>query len=264
MRFLFSTAAIGLVMILGCERGSGPAYDRGAAPESRSDERTSERASDVLEQANATGRLLAMIRTVSEGEVELGKLAQERASSPAVKEYANKLVTEHQQDIDAVEKLAKNKNIPLDRAESDPFLRAKKSEHEEAQKQLSSLSGADFDKQFMMLQPGGHAMLSKLALEGERLSDDPEVDGFFKTISGQASDHKAKAIRVMPKECGGQGAMIDSGAPDEDKADEGAETNPPSTGQQGAGQQGAGQRGAGPTNQGNTGVGTPTTGAMPR
>lgn len=227
MRILWTLAATAvLTAAAGCERDDNrtrQGQPAGATPDGRG--ATTDRAKDDL--ANATGRLLAMVRKVSEGEVEMGKLAQARATSPAVKEYATRLVDDHQQDIKAIDTLSQSKNIKLDQASADPFVRAKDAEQREAAQQLSGLSGADFEKQFLLKQPAGHAMLSKLAVEGERLSNDPEVDGFFKTVDGQANEHKAKALMVMPKECGGQGAAAASGAP----------------GEQGAGQQGAEQQG---------------------
>ncbi len=70
----------------------------------------------VDEAGNA--RLLAATRAVAQAEVDAGKLAQQRATSPEVKDYATRVVAVLQADLDALTDLVKAKKIDLEAASS--------------------------------------------------------------------------------------------------------------------------------------------------
>jgi putative membrane protein len=74
-------------------------------------------------------------------EVELGKLATEKASSPDVKEFGQKMVDDHGKANDELKSLAQSKNItlPADLSAAD------KAKHD----RLSKLSGEAFDRAYM-------------------------------------------------------------------------------------------------------------------
>src|SRR5688572_13740687 len=74
-------------------------------------------------------------------EIELGKLAQQKASSSEVKKFADRLVTDHSRFNDELKPLAATKKITLP-TEVD-------AKHKAAHERLSKLSGAAFDRAFM-------------------------------------------------------------------------------------------------------------------
>jgi putative membrane protein len=74
-------------------------------------------------------------------EVELGKLAQTKASSAEVKKFAQMMTDDHSKANDELKALASQKNISIPAALSD--------KHQEKVKDLSEKSGADFDKEYI-------------------------------------------------------------------------------------------------------------------
>jgi putative membrane protein len=74
-------------------------------------------------------------------EVELGKLAAERGSNDAVKQFGQRMVTDHGKVNEEVKGLAPQKGVPLPTA-----LDAK---HKKLYDRLSKLSGAEFDRAYM-------------------------------------------------------------------------------------------------------------------
>jgi putative membrane protein len=74
-------------------------------------------------------------------EVELGQLAEQKAASPQVKEFARTMVSDHTQANQDLQQIAQQQNLNLPK-------RPGKKEREEAQR-LKKLSGAAFDKQYM-------------------------------------------------------------------------------------------------------------------
>jgi putative membrane protein len=83
------------------------------------------------------------VKSVSESsatEVQLGKLAQEKGSSDAVKELGKRMVEAHTQTGEQLKQAGAALNVPVS---SDPPRKAKK-----AQDKLAKLSGPDFDRAY--------------------------------------------------------------------------------------------------------------------
>ncbi len=74
-------------------------------------------------------------------EVELGRLAVQRGSNPAVKSFGQRMIEDHSRANDELKTIATRKNItlPLDM----------NSDQKATMDKLSKLSGADFDKEYM-------------------------------------------------------------------------------------------------------------------
>jgi putative membrane protein len=80
-------------------------------------------------------------------EVEVARIAQEKASSNEVKEYARKLEQDHQKANDALKQIASQKNVDLP---------ADMGNHRQQVDKLKNLSGDKFDQQFMKMQVQHH------------------------------------------------------------------------------------------------------------
>jgi putative membrane protein len=96
--------------------------------------------------ANEDAAFLSQAIELNYAEVELGKLAETRASSPKVKAYAAMLVKDHT--------AALAKFQALDRGgATKPQLNA---EHEKLQMKLSGMTGAEFDREYIDAMVLGH------------------------------------------------------------------------------------------------------------
>jgi putative membrane protein len=83
-------------------------------------------------------------------EVDLGKLAGSRAKSPAVKDFAKRMVDDHSKTNSRLESLAKANRADRPRgAASDPDAVAVRA-------QLEKLNGAEFDAAYIAAQVGDH------------------------------------------------------------------------------------------------------------
>jgi putative membrane protein len=109
-------------------------------------------------------------------EIELGKLAAQRAQSDAVKQFAQRMVDDHGQANQRVARLAKAGDVPLPKA-PDPDQRAVRA-------QLEKLTGAQFDVAYMAAQVGDHQKTAHLL--------EHVITG------GQNPDTKAFAIETLP------------------------------------------------------------------
>jgi putative membrane protein len=81
-------------------------------------------------------------------EVELGKLATQKASRDDIKQFGQKIVDDHTKANDQLKELASKENIPIPDALD--------SKHQARIDKLSKLSGEDFDKAFVKDQLKDH------------------------------------------------------------------------------------------------------------
>jgi putative membrane protein len=81
-------------------------------------------------------------------EVQLGELAQQKALSQQVKDFGQKMVTDHSKANDELKALAARKNITLPPAPGD--------DHMDHIKKLSDKSGKEFDKDYIDLMVKDH------------------------------------------------------------------------------------------------------------
>jgi putative membrane protein len=109
-------------------------------------------------------------------EVELGKLASEKASADAVKQFGQRMVTDHGKANDELKTLAANKKmtLPSDIGAENKALRDR----------LMKLSGATFDQAYMKAMVADHVK---------------DVNEFrMESKSGKDADVKAWAAKTLP------------------------------------------------------------------
>jgi putative membrane protein len=83
-------------------------------------------------------------------EIELGKLASERATHPQVKEYARMIVRDHTTAGEELRQAATAANVQLDaQAEHD-------GDHKNLSEDLAKLSGTEFDRKYMSAMVDEH------------------------------------------------------------------------------------------------------------
>jgi putative membrane protein len=91
------------------------------------------------------------VKDAAEGsalEIELGKLAQEKGSSEAVKEFGKRMVEDHTRAGENLKQAAAKVNI-----QASPELSRKS---KKAQEKLSKLSGPDFDREYAKMMVSDH------------------------------------------------------------------------------------------------------------
>jgi predicted outer membrane protein len=188
------------------ERGEAVPQERGGVPQGGKPAPTERAAIGPSAEETGATRLLAAIRTLAQEGVDAGKLAQQRASSQEVKDYATRAVAENQASLDQLADLIKAKKIELDASaiQSDPLLRAEKETAREGIERLRSLSGTAFDAAYMTAQRPRQALLAQLATEGPQVSKDADVGNVLRTMAQQGRDRMTKAHAILPKACGGE------------------------------------------------------------
>lgn len=123
------------------------------------------------------------------GEVELGKLAAQRASNERVKAFANEMVADHTRLNQEVQALAAQKKIELPTTLDD--------KHQEERRQLAELSGTDFDRAYMAEMTKGHEKVVQQFEAAAKTSKDEDVKAFAARTLPMLEGHLAQAEQIQ-------------------------------------------------------------------
>jgi putative membrane protein len=126
-------------------------------------------------------------------EVELGRMATERAASAQVKQFADMMVKDHSRAGDELKQVAMQHSIPVPAGLDQT--------HQDLKTKLSNLTGAEFDREYMNAMVEGHEeVIDRLQTRAseDRLGDDKG------TVKPEASDNPVEsalnqwAAKVLP------------------------------------------------------------------
>jgi putative membrane protein len=114
-------------------------------------------------------------------EVELGKLAQQKAASDQVKQFGKKMADDHQKANEQLKTLASKKGmtLPADMTSSD------RREYDKLQKK----SGAEFDREYMKEMVSDHKKDVKDFESAAKKADDADIKSFASTTLPTLQQH---------------------------------------------------------------------------
>jgi putative membrane protein len=149
-------------------------------------------------QNNAKGQLTAADRqfvTKAAGanmaEVELGRLAVEKASNAEVKQFGQKMIDDHSRALDGIKNLASQKSITIPTALD--------RQHQATRDRLSKLSGAAFDRAFMSEMTKDHDEAVRLFERQAASGTDPDVKKFAGDTLPTLKEHQRIAKEISSK-----------------------------------------------------------------
>jgi putative membrane protein len=184
LRFNWSSRVIpGVLTVLlatACSSGSGPGGDAVDSAISQNENKID--AADVTKKQEADARFLVETTGNALLEVELGKLAQARGSSPAVREYGTRLVQNRLELLTALRSLAGAKKLTVPPALGE--------DGQAAYHETSTKTGAEFDKHLL-------AMLVKTQNQDEDAFDDMSDDAYDGDIRGFAAKYHAPVEELL-------------------------------------------------------------------
>jgi putative membrane protein len=127
----------GMFVALICFAFGMSGYGQSTSPQNRN--RTSQTPPTGADQNQTTANPIAKAVESNMAQVQLGKVAADKSENPKVKDFANMMVSEHE---DALMKLS---SLPGGNSSGVKL----NSKHQQLKERLSQLSGAQFDQQYM-------------------------------------------------------------------------------------------------------------------
>ena len=126
---------------------AGITYAQAASGQTSGTSGTAQRPSEPVTRLDSR-EFVNRMAVAGMAEVELGKLASERAMDADVKAFAQTMVRDHSRADDELARIAKQLDIPVP-TQLDPI-------HRELADRLSKLKGAEFDREYMSAMVKGH------------------------------------------------------------------------------------------------------------
>ena len=176
----------GAALVFAVHLGAQPQYGQ---PNSQPPQKAPSSPATAKQSASTAAQ--DFLKTVSQdnrAEIELGQLAQSKASNDQVKSYAEMLVSDHTKANDEVTSLAQTKSVTL----PGDLTAAQKS----AKDKLTPLSGAAFDKQYIDAMVRDHQKAVK-AFQQQTKATDADVRAFAQKTLPVLQHHLEEAQRLQ-------------------------------------------------------------------
>ena len=177
-RQLFLGLGVALPLLAACSSGGGGA-DAVDAANSQNEHKID--TADVTAKQEADAKFMVRVTSSSLLEVELGKLAQARATTPALRTYGARLVQNRLALVAALRTMADTKKLAIPQALGE--------DEQAAYHEVSTLTGTQLDKRLM-------ALAVKAQKQDEDAFDDMSSDAYDDDIRGFA----AKYLRPVREE----------------------------------------------------------------
>jgi putative membrane protein len=188
---IFANLALGAVVALFPIAGIAQS---GSMSDSNSGSHSGSSMSSSSTKSNLSLSDKKFVRDAAQGgmaEVELGKLATEKASSDDVKKFGQRMVDDHTKAADQLKQVASSEGIQLPQG-----LSAKDKMTEE---RLSKLSGEQFDKAYMADMVKDHTQDVTEFQHESHSGKDAAVKNFASQTLPTLEDHLKQAKEIAPK-----------------------------------------------------------------
>ncbi len=122
-------------------------------------------------------------------EVELGRMAADRASDPQVRDFAQRMVDDHTRANDQLERIARDRGWMLPQA-PDP-------EHRSEMRRMSTLRGRAFDRAYMRAMTSDHDADVAQFRRYVRNGNDPQLRRWARRTLPTLEEHRQLAHQTM-------------------------------------------------------------------
>ena len=141
---------------------------------------------------NADAAAMKQLAQANLNEIEGGKAAAAKAQSADVKQFAQKMASDHQQMLSELETLAKSKGVALPQSGS---LKDKAE-----MKMMERASGAEFDKKYMEQMVKDHQKDAKETQDIAAKAKDPEFKAAVQKAHAKIQEHLQLAQRIASQQ----------------------------------------------------------------
>jgi putative membrane protein len=169
-----------------------------------------------LDDATKTDIVLRQLHAANQEEVDLGKLAIDKAQNADVRRFAQDMVDDHGAADAKLTALAKRTNIDLNVVPADPVQKALSDASDESKRSLRGQAGSWFDIAYIAPQADKHVLALKLIDEGKKTaSGDVKslLEEMRPTVEGHL-EHARSVLRELSFSTAiGGGPMLHEAAP---------------------------------------------------
>jgi len=161
--------------------------------------KTEDEMSRVYDHDMTDSELANKIHAINMHEIDMAKLAQTNAASKDVKNYADKLVKDHQDADKKLGDVARKMGVEL----TSTMTGMDTAHHEKMQRkmdELKGLTGVEFDRHFLITMQKGHDdAILLLSAQSFAHPAGKELRNFVKSVMPTLNDHRKKSIDLLEK-----------------------------------------------------------------
>ncbi len=172
----------GSLVFYGCSSNSGNSTATAPEPNATG-------SANRAKLSSAEGDFVQRAAMDSRAEVELGNVAQQNASSDAVKQFGQRMVQDHSKASKELERLVSKKGIALSKTVDE--------EQRTDAVKFSKLSGPNFDRAYMREMVDDHKKTLEEFQHQADNAQDPDVRSFAVNSLPNLQDHLRQAQEVM-------------------------------------------------------------------
>jgi putative membrane protein len=154
-----------------------------------------------VSEKQTTAKVLSQIHRTDLSQMELGKLAAQKASSSEVRDYGQQLVSDYASVDQQVLAMAQKMAVDLDKgARSHKATRTENAREPKLERKLKTASGADFDKMFLEQTRADHEQLITKLQQDRDNSTDQDLEALLDKIIPILEQHRELATVLIKKE----------------------------------------------------------------
>jgi putative membrane protein len=137
--------------------------------------------------------VLSQLAVANQTEIKQAQVAAKKASTPTVKEFANKLAKDHKANSQKLEQLAKKMGVTL----SDSGAQASTESQSATMGELAGKTGKEFDLAFLDAQIQAHEQnIDKIRNQLIPATDQPELRDYLQQTAAEMEGHLASAKQL--------------------------------------------------------------------
>ncbi|HZW88028.1 MAG TPA: DUF4142 domain-containing protein [Myxococcaceae bacterium] len=155
--------------------------------------------SSALGTTPSPSGMLAELHLANASEVDLGKVAEQRAQSKDVKAFGKHMVEDHTALDKDAQSWAKKNNVTVSAPPDDDAHQAEKKKMQDLKQKLESLSGSEFDKTYMQAMAEDHAKDLGTVQTFEQQTTNKSLKKLLEKARKVIASHKKDADKLVQK-----------------------------------------------------------------
>jgi putative membrane protein len=153
-------------------------------------------AADSLSVPADDAGMMAVEKTIDDAEVDAARLAIEKAQNADVKKYAQDMIDAHSKDKREVEQLEKSANVTATMMPSGGILATLHASHEKTMNELRTVTGAEFDRQYVKAQVTAHTQALDVLRRMESAAQNAQVKAHLAKVIPVVQGHLDRATQL--------------------------------------------------------------------
>ncbi len=168
----------------------GPSGTAGQPPNAQSGQATTAPSAEMM---------LAELHMANQAEIEMGKMAEQKAQNKDVKKFGKRMVKAHT-DLDKdAQKWAKTNKVTIGDPPQDDAHKAEMQKMQQTRQRLESLSGAEFDRGYMQAMAEDHANDLNKVRTFEQQTSNKSLQKLLEKARKELASHKRDADKLVQK-----------------------------------------------------------------